>query len=158
MLSLAPVLVVGWCVVAWLRRPDEAERRWRSRSRAVQPLSSAPARAAVPAPAGVVPASVVPAPAAPVPVPAAALPTPDPESPVTGSEPDTVVVAGPFPGSVRSLADGSAPTPEYTVKAKPASKLFHSPDSPYYRRTRAEIWFRTEQDARDAGFRPWKRA
>jgi len=35
--------------------------------------------------------------------------------------------------------------------------LFHSPDSPYYKRTKAEVWFRTVTDARAAGFTDWKR-
>ena len=33
--------------------------------------------------------------------------------------------------------------------------LFHRPDSPYYARTRAEVWFRTATDARAAGFTEW---
>jgi hypothetical protein len=56
------------------------------------------------------------------------------------------------PGAAASLPDGSAPGPEYTIKGSSGSMLFHPPDSPYYRRTKAEIWFRTVDDARAAGF------
>ena len=58
-------------------------------------------------------------------------------------------------GSAQALPDGSAPGPEYTVKAKSGSELFHGPDSPYFGRTRAEFWFRTAEDARTAGFTEW---
>ena len=30
--------------------------------------------------------------------------------------------------------------------------LFHTPESPYYGRTRAEVWFDSEASARAAGF------
>ena len=30
--------------------------------------------------------------------------------------------------------------------------LFHAPDSPWYGRTKAEVWFRDEESARAAGF------
>ncbi|MCO1657277.1 sunset domain-containing protein [Pseudonocardia humida] len=51
--------------------------------------------------------------------------------------------------------DGSPPGPEYTIKAKSGSELFHGPDSPYFGRTRAEFWFRTAAEARAAGFTEW---
>jgi hypothetical protein len=41
------------------------------------------------------------------------------------------------------------------VKGNASSKRSHGPSSPYYNRTRAEVWFRTEADAVAAGFRPW---
>ena len=56
------------------------------------------------------------------------------------------------PGSAEPLPDGSAPGPEYTIKGNADSMLFHRPDSPYFTRTRAEVWFRTATDARAAGF------
>ncbi|MBW0119843.1 sunset domain-containing protein [Pseudonocardia oceani] len=56
------------------------------------------------------------------------------------------------PGSAAPLPDGSAPGPEYTIKGNAQSKLFHPPSSPYFRRTRAEVWFRTAEDAQAAGF------
>jgi hypothetical protein len=59
------------------------------------------------------------------------------------------------PGSAAPLPDGSSPGPEYTIKGNAGSKLFHRPDSPYYARTKAEVWFRTATDARAAGFTEW---
>jgi len=59
------------------------------------------------------------------------------------------------PGAVAAGPDGSAPDPEYTIKASTGSLLFHSPASPYFRRTKAEIWFRSAADARAAGFTEW---
>jgi len=59
------------------------------------------------------------------------------------------------PGSARSLPDGSAPGPEYQIKGNTSSMLFHLPTSPYYKRTKPEVWFRTAEDARAAGFTEW---
>ncbi|WP_433557784.1 hypothetical protein ACQPWY_02915 [Pseudonocardia xinjiangensis] len=59
------------------------------------------------------------------------------------------------PGAAAALADGDAPDPDYTIKASTGSLLFHPPASPYFRRTKAEIWFRTAEDARAAGFTEW---
>lgn len=74
------------------------------------------------------------------------------------ASPDGVgVVPGAYPGSAEPLPDGTTPSPEYTVKGKRGSMLCHGPASPYYKRTKADVWFRTEQDAADAGFRAWSR-
>ena len=56
------------------------------------------------------------------------------------------------PGSVRARSDGSSPEPAYLVKGKIATKVFYSPGGAYYTRTRADVWFRTPDDARAAGF------
>lgn len=61
------------------------------------------------------------------------------------------------PGSVEAPPDGAAPSPEYQIKGNRHSMLYHTPDSPYYSRTRPGVWFRTEDDARRAGFHPWNR-
>ena len=58
-------------------------------------------------------------------------------------------------GAAASLPDGSSPGPEYTIKGNRASLLFHLPTSPYFARTKAELWFRTAEDARAAGFTEW---
>jgi hypothetical protein len=66
-------------------------------------------------------------------------------------------IAGPYgPGSAAPLADGGAPA-GYTIKGNADSMLFHTADSPYYGRTKAEAWFATEGDAVRAGFRRWDR-
>ena len=46
-------------------------------------------------------------------------------------------------------------TVEYTIKGNTTSMLYHTTASPYYRRTKAEVWFRTDEDARRAGFTAW---
>jgi hypothetical protein len=56
------------------------------------------------------------------------------------------------PGSLSALADGSSPDPDYVVKGKTATKVFHAPGGAYYTRTRADVWFRSARDARAAGF------
>jgi hypothetical protein len=55
------------------------------------------------------------------------------------------------PGSVRARSDGSSPDPAYLVKGKTATKAFYTPAGAYYTRTRADVWFRTADDARAAG-------
>lgn len=54
------------------------------------------------------------------------------------------------------LPDGSPPSPEYTIKGNAGSKLFHRPSSPYYARTKPDMWFRTAEDATAAGFTEWR--
>ena len=56
------------------------------------------------------------------------------------------------PGSARAGDDGSSPDAGYAVKGKTATRVFYAPGSPYYARTRADVWFRTDDDARAAGF------
>lgn len=56
------------------------------------------------------------------------------------------------PGSVRARDDGASPDPDYVVKGKSATRVFYAPGSPYYARTRADVWFRTADDASAAGF------
>lgn len=66
-----------------------------------------------------------------------------------------VVTPGPHPGSALPREDGSAPSPDFTVKGKTSSMRCHGPESPYFNRTKAEVWFRSESEAEAAGFRPW---
>ena len=61
------------------------------------------------------------------------------------------VGAGALPGP-----GGAAPGPEFTIKGNADSMLFHTPESPYYERTRAEVWFRTPEEAAAAGFTEWR--
>ncbi|RZS40759.1 hypothetical protein EV193_10372 [Herbihabitans rhizosphaerae] len=70
----------------------------------------------------------------------------------------TTAVKQPYgPGSAEPLADGAAPSKEYTVKGNADSMMFHTTDSPYYGRTKAEVWFKTAADAEKAGFTAWTR-
>ena len=48
-------------------------------------------------------------------------------------------------------ADGNGPE-SHPIKGNADSMLYHTPDSPHYRRTRAEVWFDTEASAEAAGF------
>ncbi|GGM52495.1 hypothetical protein GCM10012275_24340 [Longimycelium tulufanense] len=77
--------------------------------------------------------------------------------PVRGGYQQVMAAAAtPFgPNSAPPNPDGSAPSPDFRVKASASSMLFHTPDSPYYARTRAEVWFRSTEDAERAGFRAW---
>lgn len=61
------------------------------------------------------------------------------------------VEAGQWAGSAMPLADGSAPE-GYTIKGNADSMLYHTPESPYYGRTVAEVWFDTVENAEAAGF------
>ncbi|UVY85465.1 50S ribosomal protein L4 [Brachybacterium sp. NBEC-018] len=54
-------------------------------------------------------------------------------------------------GSAAPLADGSAPE-GFSIKGNKDSMKFHSVDSPWYGRTKAEVWFATEEAAKAAGF------
>ncbi|WP_102145325.1 hypothetical protein [Mycobacterium hubeiense] len=58
-------------------------------------------------------------------------------------------------GSIR-LATGTADAPEgYTVKGNEDSMLYHTPESPSYAQTIAEIWFKDVESAERAGFNRW---
>jgi large subunit ribosomal protein L17 len=54
-------------------------------------------------------------------------------------------------GSHAPTEDGSAPE-GYPVKGNADSMKYHTPESPYYERTVAEVWFATPEDAEAAGF------
>ena len=58
------------------------------------------------------------------------------------------------PGSARVAAGAVAPS-GYDIKGNEDSMLYHTPDSPSYKQTIAEMWFRDEQTAEAAGFHRW---
>lgn len=71
------------------------------------------------------------------------------------------LTADPSPGR---YGEGSAeavphqgPPDGFTIKGNAQSMLFHTPDSPYYGRTKPEVWFRSEADAERAGFTKYTR-
>ncbi|MGH3625132.1 MAG: hypothetical protein ACRDQ5_25645 [Sciscionella sp.] len=65
---------------------------------------------------------------------------------------------GPFgPGSALPKPDGSAPSPEFQVKARTSSMVFHTTSSPFYDRLLPQVWFHTPEDAMRAGFTSWER-
>jgi large subunit ribosomal protein L22 len=60
-------------------------------------------------------------------------------------------VAGQWAGSVLADADGKGPE-THLIKGNADSMLYHTPDSRYYKVTKAEVWFDTEENAEAAGF------
>ena len=142
---LVPLLGLG--VAAWAVRSRLVERRtlqegWQPLPpRPVRPVPSESAESAVPAEPVASRARAVPVAAAVASV----------AAPVTAPTP--AAAAAPFgPGSARAGDDGSSPDAGYAVKGKTATRVFYAPGSPYYSRTRADVWFRTDDDARAAGF------
>jgi hypothetical protein len=76
------------------------------------------------------------------------------QTPVIGHD----VPAGPFgPGSALPLPDGRAPSPEFRVKARTSSMVYHTESSPFYERLEPQVWFRDQKDAQRAGFTSWER-
>ena len=55
------------------------------------------------------------------------------------------------PGSKAPLKSGNAPK-GHEIKGNEDSKKFHTPDSPWYDQTVAEVWFDSEESAAAAGF------
>ena len=58
---------------------------------------------------------------------------------------------GEYGGSVLPDADGNGPE-THPIKGNADSMLYHTPDSRYYKVTKAEVWFDTEENAEAAGF------
>jgi hypothetical protein len=153
---LVPLLGLGVGAYLVRRRLDEGQRLdegWHELPPASWPVSAEPVRPAPAAHAAPEPVPAVPA----APVAAPELPFEPATRTVAAATAVTSVVApalpdAPFPGSVRALSDGTSPDPDFTVKGKTATKVFHAPGGAYYTRTRADVWFRTPADARAAGF------
>ena len=77
--------------------------------------------------------------------------------PAEGATAVREVPAGRFgPGSADAVAH-QGPPDGFTIKGNAQSMLFHTPESPYYGRTKPEVWFRTEADAENAGFTKYVR-
>ena len=63
------------------------------------------------------------------------------------------VDASPHGEGSHALLDDVDEMPEgYPIKGNAQSKLFHEPDSRYYKATKAEVWFDTVESAEAAGF------
>ena len=67
------------------------------------------------------------------------------------SKAEASLVPSEWPGSVQALADDSQPA-GYDIKGNAGSMLYHTPGSSFYSRTKAEVWFDSEQNAEAAGF------
>ena len=59
------------------------------------------------------------------------------------------------PGSARVTAGAAAPS-GFDIKGNEDSMLYHTTDSPSYKQTIAEVWFRDEPSAQRAGFTHWE--
>jgi uncharacterized membrane protein ArfC len=59
-------------------------------------------------------------------------------------------------GSARPRPDGSGPQ-GWPVKGNEESMLYHTPDSPHYKQTIAEVWFEDAESAEEGGFTAWYR-
>ncbi len=73
------------------------------------------------------------------------------EAEAGGEHQDGEYAAGEYPGSVLPDADGNGPD-THPIKGNAESMLYHTPDSRYYKVTKAEVWFDTEENAEAAGF------
>ena len=74
------------------------------------------------------------------------------DAPVTDdAEVDAVEVA-PFGASSYVALAGDVQPEGFAIKGNVDSMLYHTPDSPFYDRTIAEVWFATEAAAEAAGF------
>jgi hypothetical protein len=80
--------------------------------------------------------------------PSAGQPPPPPSTPA-----EAPAARMPFgPGSALPRPDGSAPSPDFHVKALLPSRHYVTPDEPEFEHTRAQVWFRSPADAQRAGF------
>lgn len=130
---------------------------WRSRARKARQAARAAAR---PVPASR-PAPEAPATEAPAAAEAEADTTVDADAPAaepaSASGGADAVPEGPHgPGSAHPLEDASAPHERFHVKGNADSGLYHTADSPHYGRTKAEVWFASNEHAEAAGFKHWK--
>jgi uncharacterized membrane protein ArfC len=58
-------------------------------------------------------------------------------------------------GSIRVKPTATAPDGGYPIKGNEDSMLYHTTESPSYKRTIAEVWFRDVPTAEAAGFNRW---
>jgi large subunit ribosomal protein L22 len=61
------------------------------------------------------------------------------------------IAAGEYPGSALPDDDGNAPA-GFEIKGNAQSRLYHTPESRYYKATKAEVYFDTVDSAEAAGF------
>jgi hypothetical protein len=72
-------------------------------------------------------------------------------------EPSAAVPPGRYGEGSADAVPHQGPPDGFTIKGNTQSMLFHTPDSPYYGRTKPQVWFRTEADAERAGFTKYAR-
>jgi hypothetical protein len=77
--------------------------------------------------------------------------------PTLFDEPHDDVPPGRYGEGSAEAVPHQGPPDGFTIKGNAQSMLFHTPESPYYGRTKPEVWFRTEADAERAGFSKYVR-
>jgi uncharacterized membrane protein ArfC len=79
--------------------------------------------------------------------------------PVTKESPTTKIPVSPQaphgPGSALATRDGGGPA-GWLVKGRADTELYYTPDDPTYDLTAADVWFKDEKSALQAGFAPWR--
>lgn len=79
--------------------------------------------------------------------------------PVAKESPTTKIAVTPRapygPGSADAGPDGGGPA-GFLIKARMAERRYLTPDDPSYDSTTAQVWFRDEKSAQQAGFTPWR--
>lgn len=79
--------------------------------------------------------------------------------PVAKESPTTKMAVTPRapygPGSADAGPDGGGPA-GFLIKARMAERRYLTPDNPSYDSTTAQVWFRDEKSAQQAGFTPWR--
>lgn len=79
--------------------------------------------------------------------------------PVTKELPTTKIPVSPEapvgPGSASAMPDGGGPA-GWLVKGRSDTRIYYTPGDPTYDPTVAEVWFKDEKSAAQAGFTPWR--
>lgn len=81
----------------------------------------------------------------------------DPDTNATETQVHDDVPPGRYGVGSADAVPHQGPPDGFTIKGKAQSMLFHTPESPYYGRTKPEVWFRSEADAERAGFTKYAR-
>jgi hypothetical protein len=81
----------------------------------------------------------------------------DGDTGATEAQVPEVVPPGRYGEGSAEAVPHQGPPDGFTIKGNAHSMLFHTPDSPYYGRTKPEVWFRSEADAERAGFSKYTR-
>jgi hypothetical protein len=81
----------------------------------------------------------------------------DDDAAATEPQVQDVVPPGRYGEGSAEAVPHQGPPDGFTIKGNAHSMLFHTPDSPYYGRTKPEVWFRSEADAERAGFTKYVR-
>jgi hypothetical protein len=76
-------------------------------------------------------------------------------APVVTAPPASPGTVPPQPAMSAPASDNGDDSRTGKIKGNAGSMLYHTVDSPNYKRTKAETWFDTEEEAQAAGFQRW---